>query len=158
MIDEAVLTTIREDVQDRLKTFATSYTTAYKNALVGKLLESKEEEGAEGAEGEDARQLQDEDEEGAGEKKDILLSGWATKRGGVVKNWKKRYFELYEDSFAYFEKPDASPKGTFNLGGYTLVRNPNALKMTIKTQIYKEINVADPVEEYTKCKCRNGCV
>lgn len=150
MIDEAVLTAIREDVQGRLSSFSTAYTTNYKNNLVNKILEG-DDEGEEGKGEEDKseeRQLIDEaDEDG---KKGVLHRGWATKRGAVVKNWKKRFFEIREDSLAYFEKEGGALKGEISLPGYKLVRDPNALKMTIKTEIYSELGVSDPVEAYTK--------
>ena len=151
MIDEAVLTAIREDVQERLKTFSTTYTSSFKSNLVNKVLEGEEEE----EERPEDRQLSD--ESGDDSKPEVLHAGWATKRGGVVKNWKKRYFEVYAESFSYFDKPGGAMKGSINLGGYKLIRDPNALKMTIKKDIFFDLNITDEVESYTKCKCPPFC-
>lgn len=142
MIDEAVLTAIREDVQAKLTTFSTTFTKAYKDNLVSMKLEDPEEE----AEPEE-RQLDDEKES---EEPEILHSGWATKRGAVVKNWKKRYFEVRAESFTYYEKQGGSAKGEFTFGGYKLIRDPNAHKMSIKSGIYSELGVSTPIEDYTK--------
>jgi len=33
----------------------------------------------------------------------IIRSGWATKQGHIRKNWKRRYFKLFKNGFAYYK-------------------------------------------------------
>ena len=43
------------------------------------------------------------------QKPDCLQSGWMTKLGHIVKNWKRRYFVLTRGCLYYFKGPDVSP-------------------------------------------------
>ncbi|OHT14359.1 AGC family protein kinase [Tritrichomonas foetus] len=45
----------------------------------------------------------------------VKRSGWMTKQGGVVKNWKKRWFVLRGKELAYYEKPDKKESGVIDL-------------------------------------------
>lgn len=36
-------------------------------------------------------------------KDDILFGGWLTKKGGSVKNWKRRFFVLTAEKLLYYE-------------------------------------------------------
>jgi PH domain/WD domain, G-beta repeat len=48
--------------------------------------------------------------------------GYLTKRGRVVKNWKRRYFVLSKGSLSYYENEDSVvPKGTMSLYGAAVV-------------------------------------
>lgn len=52
---------------------------------------------------------------------DILHEGWLVKQGGIVKNWKKRYFILKSGSLEYLTKPGGEVKGVINLAEATSV-------------------------------------
>jgi len=64
------------------------------------------------------------------EREKIYKEGWLFKRGHVVKNWKRRYFILTENSIKYFSKKPASNfdasqylKGAINLQGAKVFAN-----------------------------------
>ncbi|KAK2964828.1 putative PH domain containing protein [Blattamonas nauphoetae] len=72
------------------------------------------------------------DEDGNGTKKQEIKppklpkDGWLTKRGHVVKNWKRRWFILKGlDLFYFASKEDYKEKGGLNLKGYSVEESDN---------------------------------
>jgi len=45
------------------------------------------------------------------------IEGWLTKKGEVVKNWKRRYFRLQGTLLSYYKKTNAEPAGQVCLSG-----------------------------------------
>jgi len=46
----------------------------------------------------------------------VERGGWLTKRGHKVRNWKRRWFVLHEDTLEYYENPkNNKPKGVIKL-------------------------------------------
>ncbi|EAY16833.1 AGC family protein kinase [Trichomonas vaginalis G3] len=45
----------------------------------------------------------------------VYKTGWATKQGGMIKTWKKRYFVLTDDWLVYYDKPDGNEHGRIPL-------------------------------------------
>lgn len=50
-----------------------------------------------------------------------LKSGWMTKQGGMIKTWKKRWFELTGTSLIYFTGPDQKEKGRIEIADANLI-------------------------------------
>lgn len=57
-----------------------------------------------------------------------LKEGWLSKKGKVVKNWKKRWFVLDGNALSYYEKPGKKHLGTIDLSKATSVDVNNDLK------------------------------
>lgn len=105
--------------------FGEKYAKTYPVALLKKVVEDAKAE-----DGGPAYQLLSRPE--AEKNKDPIKTGWGTKLGAVVKNWKKRFFVVrYDYKIEYYDKEETykkggAPKGTINPAGYTVEANPEA--------------------------------
>lgn len=60
-----------------------------------------------------------------GQAAQVLMTGWLTKRGDLVKSWKKRCFVVKSDGTCDYHKlNDPKPKGSLSLAGYSVNDNP----------------------------------
>eukprot|EP01117_Protostelium_nocturnum_P010624 TRINITY_DN3824_c0_g1_i1.p1 TRINITY_DN3824_c0_g1~~TRINITY_DN3824_c0_g1_i1.p1 ORF type:complete len:200 (+),score=47.20 TRINITY_DN3824_c0_g1_i1:99-698(+) len=82
------------------------------------------------------------------ENSEPLKSGWITKEGGDVKNWKKRFLVAHSNCIpAYYEKESdpsdrkKKPKGVMNLCGYRVNTDPNAGKIRELTKLAEKMKI-----------------
>jgi hypothetical protein len=62
--------------------------------------------------------------------------GWGQKLGGLVKNWKRRYFVLSGQTLGYYRREGSGLKGSINLTDVTQVANmspPEDKRISIST-------------------------
>mmetsp|Transcript_3979 Transcript_3979/g.6212 ORF Transcript_3979/g.6212 Transcript_3979/m.6212 type:complete len:132 (-) Transcript_3979:135-530(-) len=52
----------------------------------------------------------------------MVFSGYLTKRGSVVPNWKRRYFELSVNTLTYYEYEGGTRKGSIHITSTTLIK------------------------------------
>lgn len=45
----------------------------------------------------------------------VIKQGWATKQGALVRNWKRRWFELSNNMLSYYLGPQGKKKGEINI-------------------------------------------
>lgn len=96
----------------------------------------------------------------------LLMEGWLKKEGGTVKNWKKRWFTLDEDSatISYFKKKeDSKPIKSFVIEDQLAQRTKERNKeycfkiVTAARVLYMCAENDDEVEQwlkaFTKCSC-----
>lgn len=116
---EAQEETMKQESKDLLDKFTKTYLTDYKSELIKKVRADVEAENDKTQSPWKLRQFPD-----AGRQE--VMSGYLTKRGAVIKNWKKRWFVIYSNGACdYFVKEgDAKVKGTIPLEGYAVITEP----------------------------------
>lgn len=55
--------------------------------------------------------------------KGYVHTGWLTKKGSSVKNWKKRYFTLDAESLIYSTAPSGTRKGIISMLTYYILHS-----------------------------------
>ena len=58
----------------------------------------------------------------------VICSGWMKKKGGIVKNWKKRWFELRGSRIYYYTENGGELKGTIELSKDSVAKADPDLK------------------------------
>jgi hypothetical protein len=77
------------------------------------------------------------------EGKRLYREGWLTKLGSSIKNWKRRWFILKEDTLSYYRvRGDSTPAGVINLSLATVRRikdtkKANLFEIITPTRIYQ---------------------
>jgi len=114
---------MKDIAQKILGDFSAKYGKTYSVALLKKVIED-----AKGGDGGNDYELLSRPAES--KSKDPIKTGWMTKEGAVVKNWKKRFFVVRHDyKIEYYDKEETyksggNPKGIINPAGYTVEAEP----------------------------------
>jgi GTPase SAR1 family protein len=78
--------------------------------------------------------------------------GWAEKKGGIIKNWKRRYFVLSEQQLNYYESAGGKLKGKIPLSvvtGISKTNTPQGPGLTLATsrRVWELVHIeGDPAE------------
>ncbi|EGD72077.1 hypothetical protein PTSG_00094 [Salpingoeca rosetta] len=147
---------VRDSIKKSLNKFTKDFLILYRSALVNELLRQSAADNAalEGAPT-DKVQRQLEQVPASALSKRPLHMETLVKRGNVRHSWKERLFVVRPDHvIAYYASADnyaagAKPKGTINLCGYDIVRDPNKRKIEVREQ-HARLFGGDPPDDYTK--------
>lgn len=131
---------VKEITEKTTAEFTGKYAKVYPAELLKKTVAD-----AKGSEGGPAYELLSRPE--AAKSKDPVKTGWMTKEGAVVRNWKKRFFVVrYDYKIEYYDseetfKSGGSPKGTINPAGYKVVANPEGELVRRVEELAKKLKV-----------------
>eukprot|EP00047_Mylnosiga_fluctuans_P001574 m.220976 g.220976 ORF g.220976 m.220976 type:complete len:564 (-) comp10487_c0_seq1:63-1754(-) len=138
-IDSAVEDKMKAIIGETLKIFSEKYAKAYPAVLLKSV-----EDDARKAEKSEYELLERPSSEAS---KDPAKTGWLSKEGAVVKNWKKRFFVVRPDyKIDYFDKEETAksggnPKGTINPSGYAVAEDADSALAKRIEELAKKLEV-----------------
>jgi GTPase SAR1 family protein len=83
-----------------------------------------------------------------------VVLGWAEKKGGIIKNWKRRHFVITNTRLEYSETENGKPLGAIDLGDVTKIASVGAtVTLTTPRRIWEIRGVEGDLGHWRKSIC-----